>query len=69
MSTSNAFVELLLAAMKDAVTTGHITQIQTQFAPNGDNKLEVVRIVVLPEKMNFAWPSHSPLGAGGPERN
>lgn len=57
----DAFINLLIAAMEDA-TRGKLTQLQTQFQPEGTKRLEVVRIVVIPEKMAHSWPSAAPAG-------
>lgn len=58
----DAFLQLLLAAMDDAVNERKLTQLQMQFVPAGQKKLKVVRIVVIPEEMDQKWPSHAPLG-------
>lgn len=58
----DAFLTLLLAAMDDAAITGRITQLQTQFKPAKSNKLEVVRLIVVPEKMQITWPGYAPAG-------
>ena len=58
----DAFLDLLIAAMNDAAINGKLTQLQTQLKPEGSAKLEVVRIVVIPEKMDFTWPKYAPLG-------
>lgn len=58
----DAFTTLLLAAMDDAAINGDITQLQTQFVPKGKTELEVIRIIVVPEKMGQTWPSLAPLG-------
>lgn len=46
-----AFLDLLLAAMCDATTTGNMTQIQTKLVPPGQDKEKIVRIIVVPEDM------------------
>ena len=58
----DAFLELLLAAFDDAANEGKLTQLQTQFVPKGKKKLEVVRLIVIPEKMDVTWPTYAPLG-------
>ena len=58
----NAFLDVLLAAMHDAVLEGKLTQFATQFQPEGTKGLKRVRIIVVPEEMQFKWPSHAPLG-------
>jgi len=62
MNPQEAFLEILVAAMKDAVLEAKITQLKTQLDARGNGKLEQVRIVILPEKMEHNWPSESPLG-------
>lgn len=64
MNPQTAFVDLLLAAMKDAAIEGKLTQLQTQLDPTetGKGPLKVVRIIVIPEKMDFKFPSYAPLG-------
>lgn len=57
-----AFLGILLAAMNDAVLEGKLTQLQTQFLPLGQKKLQAVRIIVIPEQLQQTWPSHAPLG-------
>lgn len=62
MNPQEAFLELLIAAMNDATKGGKLTQLQTQFKPDGEQKLRVVRIIVVPEEMDHKWPTHAPLG-------
>lgn len=50
------FLDLLVAAMTDAATTGHLTQIQTTITPIGSNMPKLVRIVVVPEEMMVVRP-------------
>lgn len=57
-----AFLELLLAAMDCAAIEGKLTQLQTQFVPKGRKEKEMIRIVVIPEKMKHSWPSVAPAG-------
>lgn len=61
-----AFLDLLVAAMKDAAVNGELTQLQTQLDPTetGKGPLRVVRIIVIPEEMKFKWSSHAPAGTG-----
>jgi hypothetical protein len=56
-----AFLELLIAAMRDALREGKLTQLQTQLNPDGKG-IGVVRVVIIPEKMDFKWPTYAPLG-------
>ena len=58
----DAFLTLLLAAMDDAVLEGKLIQFQTQFIPQGSKKYEVIRIIVVPEKMKHTWPTYAPAG-------
>lgn len=62
MNPQEAFLEVLIAAMKDAVCTGDITQLKTQMANPNTGNMEFVRVVILPEKFDHKWPSHAPLG-------
>lgn len=59
-----AFVEMLLAAMKDAALNRELTQLAIQFDPTetGKGKLHRVRVIVVPEKLDWTWPSAQPLG-------
>lgn len=47
------FIDILAAAMVDAVTTGHITQLQTTITPEGSAKAKLVRLIVVPEEMEI----------------
>jgi hypothetical protein len=61
VNPQEAFLDLLIAAMKDAALERKLSQLQTQI--NADGKgLKVVRIVVIPEEMDHRWPSQAPLG-------
>lgn len=68
MSKQNAqtFLDLLLAAMKDAAIEHKLTQLKTQLDPTetGKGKLKTVRIIVIPEDMDYEFPQHAPLGTG-----
>ncbi len=55
-SEADLFLDLLLAAMQDAATTGHITQLQTTIMPAGATKAKLVRLVVVPEEMEVVRP-------------
>jgi hypothetical protein len=57
-----AFLNLLIAAMADAAVNGHLSQLQTTIDPDG-NGTRIVRIVVIPEKMDHTWPVDKPLGS------
>lgn len=62
-----AFLNMLIAAMLDATKEKKLTQIKTQLAVNdaGETDMRVVRIIVVPEVMDFDWPGHAPLGSTG----
>lgn len=62
MNPQEAFLELLVAAMKDAAIERKLTQLCTQFDPSGKGKLKRVRIVVIPDELDYEWPSTAPLG-------
>lgn len=61
MNPQEAFLEILLAAMKDAAIEGKLTQLQTTIDPDGKG-VRIVRFIVVPEKMQFTWPKDQPLG-------
>jgi hypothetical protein len=63
--SAEAFMDLLIAAMRDAALNKKLTQLQTQLDPDGSGRLRVVRIVVIPEEMDRTWPSSAPLGSAG----
>ncbi len=64
-SPQDAFLLMLIAAMKDAVLEKKLTQIGTQLDPTetGQGPLKRVRIIVVPEEFEHEWPSDRPLGA------
>ena len=62
MNPQEVFLEMLVAAMKDAVCEGKLTQLQTQIQSPKDRRLEVVRIIVIPEKLQHTWPLGAPAG-------
>lgn len=66
MNPQEAFLDLLIAAMKDAAIERKLTQLQTQLDPTGtgNGKLKRVRIIVVPDELDFNWPSYAPLGTG-----
>ncbi len=47
------FLDILIAAMNDAVIEGKITQIQTTITPEGTTKAKLLRIIVVPEEMEY----------------
>jgi hypothetical protein len=61
MNPPEAFANLLLAAMQDALREGKLTQLQVQLDPDGKG-IGRVRLVVMPEKMEHEWPAYRPLG-------
>jgi hypothetical protein len=67
MNPQEAFLLLLVAAMKDAAIERKLTQLQTQLDPSetGKGPMKKVRIIVIPEEMDHTWPGHSPLGSAG----
>lgn len=62
MNPQEAFLEILVAAMKDAAIEKKLTQLQTQLDPDGKG-LKVVRIIVIPEEMEHSWRPEKPLGS------
>ena len=58
---AEAFLGLLIAAMKDAVLEGKNTQLKTIIDPDGKG-LRMVRIIVVPEVMEYNWPLYAPFG-------
>jgi hypothetical protein len=61
VNPQEAFLDLLVAAMKDAAVNRSLTQLRTQLDPDGKG-LRVVRIIVVPEQMDFKFPTDRPLG-------
>ena len=66
MNPQESFLEMLIAAMKDAALQKKLTQLALQFDPTetGKGPLKRVRVVVIPEEMDHTWPSYAPLGTG-----
>lgn len=62
MNPQTAFLDLLIAAMKDAAIEKKLTQLQTQLDPTetGRGPLKRIRIIVVPDELDFTWPSPSP---------
>jgi len=56
-----AFITLILAAMHDAILERRLTQFQATIDPDGKGA-KVVRIIVIPEEMDFTWPKYAPAG-------
>ena len=64
MSTpGDAFIDLLLAAMADAILEKKLTQFQMTMDPDGKG-VRLVRVIVVPEEMEYKAPPGSYLGAG-----
>lgn len=61
MNPQTAFLEILIAAMKDAVEEGKLTQLQTTIS-TGLKKVKVVRIIIVPDELDFNFPTDQPLG-------
>lgn len=59
-----AFVELIVAAMKDVADSGALSQFHVRFDPtfSGKNPTCEARIIIVPEKMKRTWPKHAPAG-------
>lgn len=62
MNPQEAFLDILIAAMKDAATSGKLTQLKTTIAPDG-KKVKIVRLIIIPEEMEHNWPKTQPLGS------
>jgi hypothetical protein len=67
MNPQETFLDLLIAAMKDAVIERKLTQLQAQLDPTdtGKGPLKRVRIIVVPDELDHAWPSYAPAGSAG----
>lgn len=62
MNPQEAFGDILLAAMMDAAVEHKLTQLQTTITPRGKGHAKIIRIIVVPEEMDFSWPKDQPLG-------
>ncbi len=62
----DAFIDLLIATMQGAALERKLAQLKVRFDPTGTGKgtPKTVRIIVVPEDMDFNFPSHAPLGTG-----
>jgi len=60
MNPQEAFLDLLIAAMLDAAGERKLTQLQSTIEVKG--KLKLVRIIVIPEEMDFKWAKDQPYG-------
>jgi hypothetical protein len=67
VSPHEAFLDLLVAAMKDAALEKKLTQLALQFDPTekAGRATHRVRVIVVPEELEHTWPSHAPLGSAG----
>lgn len=61
MNPQESFLELLIAAMKDAAIERKLTQLHTTIDPDGKGTKRV-RIVIIPDALDHVWPKDSPLG-------
>lgn len=66
MNPQEAFLDVLVAAMKDAALERKITQLKTQLDPNGKG-VKRIRIIVVPEEMDFEFAADRPLGSEMPK--
>ncbi len=62
MNPQEAFGDMLLAAMKDAAIERKLTQLKASITPDGIGYPKYVRIIVIPEEMDFNFPKDQPLG-------
>lgn len=63
MNPQEAFLNLLIAAMKDAAIERKLTQLKTTIDPDGKG-IRHVRLIIVPEAMDHNWPDYAPLGSG-----
>lgn len=61
-----AFLDLLIAAMRDAAIEHKLSQLQMQLDPTmtGKGPMKRVRIIVVPDELEYTWPSYAPAGTG-----
>lgn len=64
MNPQQTFLDLLIAAMKDAALELKLTQLKTQIDPDGKG-LRHVRLIVVPEQMEYELPLKRPFGSVG----
>lgn len=67
MSPQEAFLNVLVAAMKDAAQEKKLCQIQSTM-DDGKGGTKIVRIIIIPEEMEYRFPKDQPLGTN-PKRN
>ena len=53
---AEVFLDMLLAAMRDAACERKLTQLKTTITPSGKTKPEIIRIVIVPETMDVEVP-------------
>ncbi len=53
---AEAFIDLLIAAMTDAAVSRNLSQLKTTITPEGTTKAHIVRIIIVPESMDYDWP-------------
>jgi len=56
-AASGQFLDLLMAAMLDAVVDGKTCQLQTMITPPGMTKPRLLRLIVVPEDMDLVRPT------------
>lgn len=56
MSKEGTFINMLLAGMEDAAVNMKLTQLKTTITPEGKTKPETIRIIIIPEKMEWEFP-------------
>lgn len=63
MNQQEAFLEMLVAAMKDAAIEKKLTQLHIQLDPTetGKGKMKTVRVIVIPDELDFVFTP--PLGS------
>lgn len=61
MNEQTTFLDLLIAAMKDAAISLSLTQLKTQIDPDGKG-VRHVRVIVVPEQMEYAHEDGRPFG-------
>ena len=67
MNPQETFLDLLVAAMKDAAIERKLTQLQTQLDPTetGRGPMKRVRIIIVPDELDHTWPEYAPAGSAG----
>lgn len=65
MNPQETFIDLLIAAMKDAAIERKLTQLKTTITPEETGKAKHVRLIVIPEEMDYNWPDYAPAGSAG----